>query len=425
MSSGTVLLIEADDADASLMESVFTTAGYQVMRASEGRAGIELARAVDPALIMLAVELPGLSGYKACRDIKQDPELAAIPLVITSSTATEDTFAQHRTFKTRADEYLHKPLDPEGLRSAIGRFISLDATAAMTPALASAAPQPEDDDDDDLFLAADPDDELDASLLVTGEHTAVLDDEALGEESLAAGDADLLDAGGDELLSIDADLGSAFGDEGLDLEGVLEDLEVGSDVLEVAEDDELLGFDDESLVAMEELVEDEPEAATEPPVVAAAPAAAPPVHAAQTRLVMPAYSAPTPASEPPAAASSDGHDDLRATLASLEAQLAAARESEAASKQALDALTGENETLRATVERLRADNALLAERLAGTGEALLAEFEAMKAKLEHARAEIHQARGGFYHFVSTLQSVLGEKADELRAFGPFPELGEQ
>ncbi len=110
--SKTVLLIESDSSFARDMSAALESRGFGVRTSSEGKEGVELARALRPDCVVLCVELPGLSGYSWCNRLKKDDALKSIPLVITSSEATPETFEQHRKLKTRAEDYLIKPFLP-------------------------------------------------------------------------------------------------------------------------------------------------------------------------------------------------------------------------------------------------------------------------------------------------------------------------
>lgn len=118
-----VLLIENDSAFARAMSSALESRGYGVRTSPDGKEGFELARALHPDCVVLCVELPGLSGYSWCNRLKKDGDLKSIPLVITSSEATPETFDQHRKLKTRAEDYLLKPFPPETLVERVGALV--------------------------------------------------------------------------------------------------------------------------------------------------------------------------------------------------------------------------------------------------------------------------------------------------------------
>jgi CheY-like chemotaxis protein len=155
-----VLLIESDTTFARAMSSALESRGYGVRTSPDGKEGFELARALHPDCVVLCVELPGLSGYSWCNRLKKDGTLKSIPLVITSSEATPETFDQHRKLKTRAEDYLLKPFQPETLVERVGALVGLpEATpedeelitlddVELEGAAAEAAPLPPEDDVD-------------------------------------------------------------------------------------------------------------------------------------------------------------------------------------------------------------------------------------------------------------------------------------
>jgi CheY-like chemotaxis protein len=120
-----ILLIENDPALAATLSDSLEAAGYQTRATGDGREGLDLARDWAPEAIVLCVELPSMSGYLVCQKLKKDDALKAIPLVLTSGEATEETFEKHRTLKARADDYLLKPYEPEALIAKLGALVGL------------------------------------------------------------------------------------------------------------------------------------------------------------------------------------------------------------------------------------------------------------------------------------------------------------
>lgn len=120
-----ILLIENDPAFAGELSRSLEASGFDVRVTGDGKEGLDLARDWAPEAIVLCVELPGMSGYLVCQKLRKDEVSKAIPLVLTSAEATEETFEKHRTLKARADEYLLKPFDPAGLLQALDRLVGL------------------------------------------------------------------------------------------------------------------------------------------------------------------------------------------------------------------------------------------------------------------------------------------------------------
>jgi CheY-like chemotaxis protein len=63
-----------------------------------------------PDLILLSIELPRMNGFSVCNKLKKDPALKDVPLIIMSSDSSEETFDQHRKLRTRAEDYVRKPI---------------------------------------------------------------------------------------------------------------------------------------------------------------------------------------------------------------------------------------------------------------------------------------------------------------------------
>jgi len=79
-----ILVIDDDDSIRSLLSVHLRQEGYRAETAESGREGLAKARALKPDLILLDVALPDISGLETLQELKKDPALAAIPVVILS-----------------------------------------------------------------------------------------------------------------------------------------------------------------------------------------------------------------------------------------------------------------------------------------------------------------------------------------------------
>jgi PAS domain S-box-containing protein len=114
---GTVLYIEDNRANLGLMEQVLTyRPGVRLLSATQGGAGLEMARRQHPDLILLDVHLPDMQGDEVLRQIQSDPHLRATPVVVVSADATLSQ--AERLLAAGAREYLTKPID-------VARFLAL------------------------------------------------------------------------------------------------------------------------------------------------------------------------------------------------------------------------------------------------------------------------------------------------------------
>jgi DNA-binding response OmpR family regulator/chromosome segregation ATPase len=127
-----ILLFDADAGFAQDVRSKFEAMGATVDVANDGPQGIELATAHRPDLILLTIELPGMNGFLVCKKIKKQDGLSDVPLFILSSEATEDVFEQHKKLRTRAEDYIHKPIAFADLLERVKRFVALESNGHST-----------------------------------------------------------------------------------------------------------------------------------------------------------------------------------------------------------------------------------------------------------------------------------------------------
>jgi CheY-like chemotaxis protein/anti-sigma regulatory factor (Ser/Thr protein kinase) len=106
----TVLVIDDDPVAHDLIMRTLEKEGFRVESAAGGDEGLERARALRPDVIMLDVMMPGTDGWAVLSELKADPELAHIPVIM--ATIVDD---KRLGFALGAAEYLTKPLDHERL----------------------------------------------------------------------------------------------------------------------------------------------------------------------------------------------------------------------------------------------------------------------------------------------------------------------
>jgi signal transduction histidine kinase len=105
-----------------LVKQVLYSAGYEVMEAEDGIAGIRLAQETKPDLILMDINMPGLDGYEAATKIKGLPGLAATPIIAMTANVVEGD--RERALTAGCDGYLPKPIDVDALPNQIDEFLS-------------------------------------------------------------------------------------------------------------------------------------------------------------------------------------------------------------------------------------------------------------------------------------------------------------
>ncbi|MEQ1618851.1 MAG: response regulator, partial [Terricaulis sp.] len=133
--SGPLVLLIEDETDArEIAARALTRAGFSVQGVGGGEAGLALARAKAPALVLLDIFLPDRSGWRVLESLKQDPDTREIPVIVLS--VNED---RARALALGAAEHLVKPADRDRLAAAVMRLARLPA-AAHAPAAPAKRP---------------------------------------------------------------------------------------------------------------------------------------------------------------------------------------------------------------------------------------------------------------------------------------------
>src|SRR5262245_13306525 len=106
-----VEIIEDEPAHAALMDHALRKARYRTHVAQDGRSGIDDAKRLNPALILLDVMLPGMDGHEVCRRLRDDPQTRTIPIIIVSALGTLDV-NRVAGLDLGVDDYVAKPFSP-------------------------------------------------------------------------------------------------------------------------------------------------------------------------------------------------------------------------------------------------------------------------------------------------------------------------
>ncbi|MEO6600790.1 MAG: response regulator, partial [Polyangiaceae bacterium] len=159
-----ILVFESDATFAEQLRSGFAALGCETTVVDDANIGLQVASRERPDLILLSIELPRMNGFSVCNKLKRDAALKDVPLIIMSSDSTEETFEQHRRLRTRAEDYLHKPISFDGLMTRIQPFVAIGEAAAAP----DEAPGEDEDSGDDGAIVLDDDIEIEDTEVVDG-----------------------------------------------------------------------------------------------------------------------------------------------------------------------------------------------------------------------------------------------------------------
>ena len=116
------VLVVDDEADiVALVAYHLARAGYRVSTASTGQAALDAARREQPALLVLDLMLPGLSGYEVLEQLRADP--ATRDIAVLMLTARREEQDRIRGLSLGADDYLTKPFSPQELVLRVGAIL--------------------------------------------------------------------------------------------------------------------------------------------------------------------------------------------------------------------------------------------------------------------------------------------------------------
>lgn len=119
-----VILVVDDDVDVQAVAlRVLSSFGYDVVLASTGVEALERAKSLRPSLVLTDALLPGLDGRELCRQLKNDPETAAVPVIIMTAVYKAGRYRTEAMRDFRADDLLAKPLNVADLRQTLSRFL--------------------------------------------------------------------------------------------------------------------------------------------------------------------------------------------------------------------------------------------------------------------------------------------------------------
>ncbi len=117
-----ILLVEDNELNRDMLSRRLQRRGYEVLIAMDGRAAVEQATQLQPDLVLMDIDLPGINGWEATKILKQQPQTAAIPIIaLTAHALVTD---RERAVEAGCDDYQSKPVDFPTLLTKMDIFLN-------------------------------------------------------------------------------------------------------------------------------------------------------------------------------------------------------------------------------------------------------------------------------------------------------------
>jgi two-component system cell cycle response regulator DivK len=123
-----ILLVEDNAANMTLATFLLQSAGYEVITATDAETGVSLARAQNPALILMDIQLPGMDGLQATALLRADESTRDIPVIALTALAMKGD--EERIRAAGCDGYIAKPLDYKSFLATVAGYCRSDGLTA-------------------------------------------------------------------------------------------------------------------------------------------------------------------------------------------------------------------------------------------------------------------------------------------------------
>ena len=128
-----ILVIEDSESNRYVLSTWLRRAGHDVLEASTGEAGLELIASNPVDLTICDINLPDMTGYMVCEQIKRDPRTRDIPVLHVSSTATQPS-DRSEGLRRGAEGYLVEPVEaPKSCSRRLRRYCAAQTPSAEQP----------------------------------------------------------------------------------------------------------------------------------------------------------------------------------------------------------------------------------------------------------------------------------------------------
>jgi two-component system, cell cycle response regulator DivK len=123
-----ILIAEDNEINRELLRELLEIRGYSVVDASDGQEALNVIEQTHPDLLLLDIGMPVLDGFAVIRKIRQNSQLAKLPVVAVTAYAMQGD--RDRILNSGFDGYLSKPIDASALAAELDRLLNSRASAS-------------------------------------------------------------------------------------------------------------------------------------------------------------------------------------------------------------------------------------------------------------------------------------------------------
>jgi two-component system cell cycle response regulator DivK len=122
MAGERILIVEDNERNIKLLRDVLGAHGYRTIEARSGEDAVALGRAERPELVLMDIQLPGMDGVAALRELRKMAETAATPVIAITAFAMKDD--RERLLAAGFDGYVEKPIDIRELPARVSSYLA-------------------------------------------------------------------------------------------------------------------------------------------------------------------------------------------------------------------------------------------------------------------------------------------------------------
>ena len=134
-----ILIVDDHPTNLKLLSFALRARGFTVVTAADAEQALAAIKAEKPKLILMDLQLPGMSGYDLTTQIKRDPATAEVPVIAVTGYAMKGD--EERALAAGCDGYITKPVDLTVLRDLVARLVPQTPPLPMTPPADDAPPE--------------------------------------------------------------------------------------------------------------------------------------------------------------------------------------------------------------------------------------------------------------------------------------------